>query len=77
MNWRIDKDIDINDIKSNIEKADPDIFGVSINEKVCETDALQNTFNSMGYSMKVSSKNQDTKVAIVYKKDVVSYALFE
>ena len=77
MNWRIDKDIDINDIKSNIEKADPDIFGLSINEKVCETDSLQNTFTELGYSMKVSSQSQDTKVAIVYKRDLISYALFE
>jgi len=77
MNWRIDKDIDINDIKSNIQKADPDIFGVSINEKVCETDSLQNTLDGLGYSMKVSSPNQDTKVAIVYKRDMISYAMFE
>ena len=55
MNWRIDKELDISDIKTNIQKADPDIFGLSINEKVCETDSLENTFNAMGFSMKVSS----------------------
>ena len=51
MNWRIDKEIDINDIKSNIEKANPDIFGISINEKVCETDSLTNSMKDLGYCM--------------------------
>ena len=52
MNWRIDKEIDINDLKTNIQKADPDVFGLSIEQKVCETDALQNLFAELGYSMK-------------------------